>query len=58
MLCTEYVYGKQIDYFVDLNLDRWESLPCGEPPAARFELLITIGRPLLYFSEARSTFSC
>ena len=45
----EYVCGKQIDYVVDLSLDRWESLPCGEPPEARFELLITIGRPLFYF---------
>ena len=46
---VEYVCGNQIDYVVDLSLDRWESVPCGDPPQARFELLITIGRRLAYF---------
>ena len=46
---VEYVCGNQIDYVVDLSLDRWESVPCGDPPQARFELLTTIGRRLAYF---------
>lgn len=46
---VEYVCGKQIDYVVDLNVDYWDSVPCGDPPRARFELLTTIGRRLSGF---------
>ncbi|MCH7698482.1 MAG: glycosyltransferase family 39 protein [Chloroflexi bacterium] len=46
---VEYVCSNQIDYVVDLSLKRWESVPCGDPPRARFELLTTIGRRLAYF---------